>query len=135
MINKYGYKTQMQLDFKESIEKIKEELSKEGFGVLTEIDVKLTLNEKLGVDFSNYVILGACNPSLAHKALELEYEIGLLLPCNVIVYESDRGVFASAIMPSVAMGFIENEALKDLAKEVEQKLKRMIDCAGGDSFD
>jgi uncharacterized protein (DUF302 family) len=123
----YGYKKEVNLNFEKSVEKIKEELAIEGFGILTQIDVKATLKKKLNVDFEKYVILGACNPPFAHKALLAERDIGLLLPCNVIVYEQDAKVFVSAIVPSVAMGMVENEALGEIAKEVEDKLKKVVD--------
>ena len=99
----------------------------EGFGVLTEIDVKATLKQKLDVDYGNYVILGACNPTFAHQALQAEKDIGLLLPCNVIVYDEDGGTFVSAIVPTVAMGMVSNDALGTVAAQVEEKLKRVID--------
>ncbi len=123
----YSYKKQISLPFSEAVEKTKEELKKEGFGVLTEIDVKATMKKKLDVDYENYIILGACNPAFAHKALQAEKEIGLLLPCNVIVYEDKGDVFVSAIVPSVAMGMVENSSLPEIAKEVEEKLKKAID--------
>jgi len=123
---KYGYTKQIKLSFDKAIEKVKEELSKEGFGILTEINVKETLKKKLDVDFDNYVILGACNPSFAYKALQAEQEIGLLLPCNVIVYEKDGEVFVSGIMPTVAMGMVENEKLSFLSGEVEEKIKKVV---------
>jgi uncharacterized protein (DUF302 family) len=123
---KYGYSTQLNLPFVEAVKRLKEELSKEGFGVLTEIDVKATLKEKLDIDYSNYLILGACNPHFAYKALQAEKEIGLLLPCNVIVYEKNNQVILSAILPSVAMGMINNLDLTDIATEVEEKLKKVI---------
>jgi len=123
----YSYKKQVSLPFSEAVEKTKEELKKEGFGVLTEIDVKATMKKKLDVDYENYIILGACNPAFAHKALQAEKEIGLLLPCNVIVYEDKGDVFVSAIVPSVAMGMVKNSSLPEIAREVEEKLKRAID--------
>ncbi len=123
----YSYKKQLDITFDDSIEKIKEALSIEGFGVLTEIDVKSTMKKKLELDYNNYIILGACNPEFAHKALQSEYEIGLMLPCNVIVYEKDSNVFVSVIMPTSAMGMVDNTELKDIAKEVEEKLKRVVD--------
>lgn len=122
----YGYRKKIELSFEEAVQKTKEELAKEKFGILTEIDVKSTLKKKLDVEFDNYLILGACNPPFAYKALQAEKEIGLMLPCNVIVYE-DQGVFVSAIIPSVAMGMIENPKLSEIALEVEKKLKRVID--------
>ncbi|RMF54622.1 DUF302 domain-containing protein [Candidatus Woesearchaeota archaeon] len=124
----YGYKKQVNLAYEKAVEKIKEELKKEGFGVLTEIDVKATLKKKLGVDFDNYIILGACNPPSAYKALQAEHDIGLMLPCNVIVYDKDGKTFASAVLPTAAMGMIENEKLSSIAQEVEEKLKRVIDA-------
>ena len=93
----YGYSKKLSLTFSEAVEKTRAELAKEGFGILTEIDVKATLKKKLNIDYENYIILGACNPPFAHKALEAEKEIGLLLPCNVIVYEDKGKVIASEI--------------------------------------
>jgi len=122
----YGYKIKSKHSYKETIEKTKSELMKEGFGVLTEIDVKETLKKKLDVDFENYIILGACNPSFALKALQAEHEIGLMLPCNVIVYDKDGDTFVSAILPATAMGMINNEELQAIAMQVEEKLKAVI---------
>lgn len=123
----YGYGKIVNLPFEEVVRKTKETLAQEGFGVLTEIDVKVTMKKKLGVDFDNYVILGACNPPFAHEALQMEKEIGLLLPCNVIVYEDTGSVHVSVIVPSVAMSIVENEDLVSIASEVEDKLKKVID--------
>ena len=125
---KYGYSKKVDLSFVDAIEATKEALTKEGFGVLTEIDVKATLRKKLDVHHDNYMILGACNPKLAHTALQAEKEIGLLLPCNVIVYEDDAGVHVSAIVPSVAMSMVDNEKLPAIAETVEAKLKNVIDA-------
>jgi uncharacterized protein (DUF302 family) len=116
------------MSYEEAVERITAALKGEGFGVLTEIDVQATLKAKLGVDFRRYVILGACNPPLAHRALSAEREIGLLLPCNVIVYEQDDGqTVVSALNPMVALGVVDNPALADVAAEVTQKLKGVID--------
>ena len=123
----YGYKKQVNLSYEEAIDRTIDGLNKEGFGVLTEIDVKATLKKKLDVDFDKYLILGACNPPMAYKALSLERDIGLMLPCNVIVYEKDNAVYVSAILPSVAMGMIKNDKLKCVAEEVEKKLKKVVD--------
>lgn len=123
----YGYKKQTPLPFSEAVLKTKTELAKEGFGILTEIDVTATLKKKLEVDYENYVILGACNPPFAYQALQAEKEVGLLLPCNVIVYEDGGATFVSAILPTVAMNAVGNTLLADLAKEVEEKLKKAID--------
>ncbi|MDP2815689.1 MAG: DUF302 domain-containing protein [Rectinemataceae bacterium] len=125
---KYYYKKQVSAPFSEAVEKTKAALAKEGFGVLTEIDVRATLKAKLDTEYDNYVILGACNPPLAHQALLAEKDIGLLLPCNVLVYEDVGNVFVSAIVPSVAMGFVNNEALTPIANEVDEKLKRVVDA-------
>ena len=124
---KYGYKREIPLPFAEAVLKTKDELSKEGFGVLTEIDVKATLKKKLDVDYENYIILGACNPPFALEALRAEKDIGLLLPCNIIVYEENGKTFVSAILPTVAMEMVENTSLADIAKIVEEKLKKVID--------
>lgn len=124
---KYGYKRKVTLSFADAVSKTKAELAKEGFGVLTEIDVKATLKKKLDVDYENYLILGACNPPFAFQALKSEKEIGLFLPCNVIVYEEDGEVFVSAVLPTVAMSMVENVALSGIAVEVEAKLKKVVD--------
>jgi uncharacterized protein (DUF302 family) len=123
----YGYKKQVNGSYEETVTKTKEELQKEGFGVLTEIDVKATLKKKLDVDFDKYIILGACNPPFAYQALQTEKDIGLLLPCNVIVYEADEKIYVSAIVPTVAMNMVENPGLENIAVEVENKLKKVID--------
>ncbi len=123
----YGHKRQVSISYEETIVRTKEELQKEGFGVLTEIDVKSTLKNKLDVDFDKYIILGACNPSFAYQALQTERDIGLLLPCNIIVYEEDEKTYVSAIVPSVAMNMVENPDLERIAKDVEKKLKKVIE--------
>jgi uncharacterized protein (DUF302 family) len=123
----YGYKKSLNISYEETIKKTKEELKKEGFGILTEIDVKETLKKKLNVDFNKYVILGACNPPFAYKSLQAELDIGLMLPCNVIVYEKENRIFVSAILPTVAMSMIENENLREIAEQVEEKLRKVID--------
>jgi len=123
---KYGHTKQLKISFDEAISRVKEELPKEGFGILTEIDVKATMKKKLDVDYDNYIILGACNPDFAHRALAVEKEVGLLLPCNVIVYEEGGDVFVSAIAPRRAMGVAENKELDGIAEEVDEKLKRVI---------
>jgi len=124
---KYGYTKKVPLSFNEVVEKVKGSLESEGFGVLTEIDVKATMKKKLNVEYENYLILGACNPEFAHKALQEEKEIGLLLPCNVIVYEDGGDVYVSAILPSVGMSMVSNSKLAEISVEVEQKLKNAID--------
>jgi uncharacterized protein (DUF302 family) len=123
----YGYKKRVNIGFEETVNRVREELAREGFGVLTEIDVKETLKKKLAVDYDKYIILGACNPPFAYQALQSEKDIGLLLPCNVIVYETEENTFVSAIVPTVAMSMVENEKLSEVAVQVEQKLKKVID--------
>ena len=124
---KYSYTKKVTLPFEEAVTKVKDALGAEGFGVLTEIDVKATMKKKLDVDYENYLILGACNPQFAHKALQAEKEIGLLLPCNVIVYEDNSDVYVSTILPSSAMSVVENDELAGISQEVEEKLKSVID--------
>ena len=123
----YSYKKQVELSFEEAVEKTREELKKEGFGILTEIDVKATLKKKLDVDYDDYIILGACNPAFAHKALQTEKEVGLMLPCNVIIHKQDDKVFVSSILPAKTMSIIDNSSLKAIAEEVEEKLKKVVD--------
>ena len=114
-------------DFNKSVEKVTTALKAEGFGVLTEIDIKDTLKKKLDVDFNNYKILGACNPPYAHKALLAENKIGTMLPCNVIVQELDSGdIEVSAVNPMASMQAVNNEDLKGIAEEITEKLKAVI---------
>ncbi len=114
--------------FDEAIEKVLEELKKEGFGVLTEIDVKETIKKKLGKDFRNYRILGACNPPFAYRALTAEDKIGTMLPCNVIVQELPDGtVEVAAIDPIASMQAVENPELEEIAVTIKEKLKKVVD--------
>lgn len=116
-------------NFEEAILNVTEALKVEGFGLLTEIDVKKTFKEKLNVDFKKYKILGVCNPHFAYKALSNEDKIGVFLPCNIIVEEHDSGeVEVSAVDPLASMGILNNENLTQIATEVQQKLKNIIDC-------
>jgi uncharacterized protein (DUF302 family) len=124
----YGFTKTIDLSYENALEKVTEELQKEGFGVLTEIDVKETLKKKLDVDFRRYKILGACNPPSAHKALQAEEQIGLMLPCNVIVYEGDSGkTIVAAIDPAASMMAVKNETLGELAVEIQAKLQKVIE--------
>ncbi len=123
---KYGFSKTVAYSFEEAIEKVTAELAKEGFGVLTTIDIQATLKKKLNVDFSRYTILGACNPPFAHKSLSAEIEIGLLLPCNVIIYEKDGSIAVSAFNPGIMESIIDNPALQPIANEVREKLERAI---------
>ena len=118
-------------NFEDIIQKVTEELKKEGFGILTEIDVKATLKKKLDVDFKNYKILGACNPPYAYKALQAEDKIGTMLPCNVIVTEQKNGkIEIAAVDPVASMQAIENPNLKEIADEIRKKLSKVIEAAG-----
>lgn len=122
----YGFSTAVPYDYDEAVRRTTAALASEGFGILTEIDVKATLKKKLDVDFARYVILGACNPPMAYRALQAETEIGLLLPCNVIVYETaDGGTTVSLINPMEAMGMVDNPNLHAVATEVTAKLRRV----------
>lgn len=124
----YYFSKTLDTTFEDAIEKTTEALKEEGFGVLTEIDIKATLKKKLDVDFKKYQILGACNPPLAHKALTAEGHIGLMLPCNVIVQEHDDGsVEVSAVDPVASMQAVENDELGDVAQKVRGLLKKVID--------
>ena len=117
------------INFEDAVEKVTAELKKEGFGVLTEIDLKTTLKKKLDVDFYNYRILGACNPPYAHKALMAENKIGTMLPCNVIVQERNPGeIEVSAVDPIASMQAIENPDLGQMAQEIRDKLQTVIEA-------
>lgn len=121
-------KTLTDISFDDAITKVTDELKKEGFGILTEIDVKETLKKKIDADINNYKILGACNPGFAHKAILAENKIGVFLPCNVIVKESGNGdIEISAVDPSASMSAVNNESLAGIAVEVRDKLKKVID--------
>ena len=122
----YGFSKTIDLGFDEAISKVTDELKKEGFGVLTTIDVKDTLKKKINVDFKKYTILGACNPQIAHKALQTEEELGLLLPCNVIVYEKDNKTTVSFFDPMIMTKLIDNKKMEPIAKEVKEKLQRVF---------
>lgn len=123
----YQYKKEVGISYQDAVAKAREELQKEGFGVLTEIDVKSTLKKKLDVDFDDYIILGACNPPMAYKALQAEQDLGLMLPCNLIVYSKNSKTFIAAIRPTVQMEKIGNPRLWEIAMQVEEKLKKVID--------
>ncbi len=123
----YYFSKTIEASFDEAVARVTEELKREGFGILTDIDVKGTLKKKLDVDFRNYRILGACNPPFAHRALQAEDKIGAMLPCNVIVQESGGKVEVAAIDPIASMQAVENPALQDLAEQIRAKLKKVID--------
>ena len=126
---RYGISTRVEMPYARAVERTREELAKEGFGVLSEIDIAAALKQKLGVDFRPYVILGACNPPLAHQALTAEPDIGLLLPCNLIVYAGEReGTSVVAAMdPIEALALTGNERIAPLAREVKARLQRVLE--------
>jgi len=128
-MNYYFSKSLVNITFDEAIQKVTESLKEEGFGILTEIDIKATLKKKLDVDFYNYKILGACNPPFAYKALLAEDKIGAMLPCNVIVQEKESGqVEVSAVDPAASMQAIENDELITIANEIRARLQKVINA-------
>ena len=133
MEKRYGFERRLAATtFDQAVEKVTAELEKEGFGILTEIDVKATLRKKLDIDFRRYVILGACSPGLAHRALAAEPQIGLLLPCNVVVQEApEDGVVVSIADPRAMFAMVDNPAVAPVAAEAEERLRRVIEAVGG----
>ncbi len=128
----YALSRTVDLSYEEAEERIREELEKEGFGILTEIDVKATLKKKLDVDFQPYIILGACNPPLAHQALTAEPAVGLLLPCNVVVRRTEGGeTIVEAMDPIPVLGIADNEELRSLGEDVRERLERALDRVAG----
>ncbi len=126
--HRYGYRREVAIDFEKAVARVYETLKAEGFGVLAEIDMQEKFKEKLGVDFRRYVILGACNPPLAHEAVGSDLEVGLLLPCNVIVYENDGGAVVSAIDAERLLSVTGNEEMAPMAALVNEKLRRAVDA-------
>ena len=124
---RYGMRVELPVSYEDAIERTTAALKTEGFGVLTTIDVKQTIKQKLDRDFRKYAILGACNPPIAFQALSAETDLGLLLPCNLIVYETDPGrSVVAAVAPLVTMGHVGNEALAPLGQQVDAKLRRVL---------
>ncbi len=126
-----GFQSTLDLPYETVLEKVTEALKAEGFGVLTSIDVKETMKKKLNADFRKYAILGACNPPLAHKALSARPEVGLLLPCNVIVYEEGDATVVNIIDPLSMTNFVQDPALEAVAEEARQRLKRVSEVIQG----
>ncbi|MEP7336984.1 MAG: DUF302 domain-containing protein [Acidobacteriota bacterium] len=122
----YGFSHRLDLPFEQAVERARETLKAEGFGVISEVNLKEKLKEKLGVDFRDYIILGACNPTIAHQALQLEAALGLLLPCNVVVYEENGQSVVAAIDAVKMMSIVGNPKLEAAAVEVNEKLRRAI---------
>jgi uncharacterized protein (DUF302 family) len=130
---KYGFGTTIDLPYDAAVIRVRDALAAEGFGVLTEIDVAATLKKKLGVDFRPYIILGACNPALAHEALSSELEIGLLLPCNVVVHAADdeSGSVVSIMDPDAALALADNDAIAAVAADAKARLQRVLKTVRG----
>jgi uncharacterized protein (DUF302 family) len=125
---RYGMRTTVELPFELALDRTRKALAREGFGIISEIDMARTLKQKLDVIFRQYVILGACNPQLAHRALTIEHELGLLLPCNVVVYADDEqgNSVVAALDPVEAFGLSENEELRPFADEIRTRLERVL---------
>ncbi len=123
----YGFGTKVRLPFEDALQRVRALLQAEGFGVLTEIDVKATMWQKLGAEFRKYVILGACNPHLAHRAFAVQLEVGLLLPCNVVVYENNGGTVVSILDPVAALGIVRKDELRPIAEEARARLERVVE--------
>ncbi len=126
----FGYKKQVDLPYERAVAMVKEELAKEGFGVLTEVDVKAVLKKKLNVDYDNYIIMGACNPPFAYQALQVVKDVGLMMPCNVVVFDDNGKTFVECVMPTVLMNLVKNDKLKPVAEQIESKLKKVVDRIG-----
>lgn len=124
----YGMRRTLAANYADAVRQVKDSLKAQGFGVLTEIDMRVTLKEKLGAEIEPYLIIGACNPPLAHRALTAEPEIGLLLPCNVVVRESEGKVLVEAMDPAAAMGVVGNPAVLEVAQEAKARLQRALEA-------
>jgi uncharacterized protein (DUF302 family) len=126
----YGFGLKVNLPYAEAVERTKAALKEQGFGILTEVDIKQTMKEKQGIDFRPYVILGACNPPLAEQALTAELDLGLLLPCNVVVYETKGGSIVHAMDPEPVLGLVGNPRLEPIAHEVKARLQTALTNLG-----
>lgn len=126
MIN-YGFTKHLDLSFSETVDFVVDELKNEGFGVITTIDLQQKFKEKLGINHPKYIIIGACNPASAYQAISVEDHIGLLLPCNVIIFEKEDHTVLSIIRPTIATGMIKNDELNTIAASTEKKLKKVFD--------
>lgn len=124
----YGFTKEIDTSFEATVESVTNELKKEEFGILTQINVTEKFEEKLGIDFKKYIILGACNPPSAHEAILAEENIGLMLPCNVVIYEKQDKTVVSIIKPTVAMKMVANVELAEIAATIEKKLKNVFDA-------
>lgn len=131
-VRTYGFGTRVSAPYAEAVDQVRAALKEQGFGVLTEIDVRTTMREKLGYEFRPYVILGACNPPLAHRALSADLGVGLLLPCNVVVYDNGDGTSTvEALDPTAALGIVgDDPALAEVAREARVRLEAVVDRLG-----
>jgi len=135
-VKRYAFSTVLDTSYEDAISRVTDALKEEGFGVLTEIDVKATLKKKLDKEFRKYIILGACNPPYAYRSLEADLDVGLLLPCNVIVYETDdKKAYIAAINPVSALEIIQSQELRNIAEEVSEKLKRVVEIVNREARD
>jgi uncharacterized protein (DUF302 family) len=123
----YGYRREVDLPFTEAVQKAREEFKKEGFSIITEVDVRDTLKKKLNVEYDDYIILGACNPLFAYQALKIEKSVGIMMPCNVVVYVDKGKTVIVAAMPTTLMSLVQNDKLKATAKQIEAKIKKAVD--------
>lgn len=123
----YGFTKELDIDFESAVEMVREHLHSAGFGVLMTVDVKETFAEKLGIDFKKYIVLGACDPAIAHKAILAEECMGLMLLCTVVVYESHNRVVVTALRPTFAMQMIDNLDIKRIARDIERRLKDVLE--------
>ncbi len=128
---KISFGLDLDVPYDQALERVSTALKEQGFGVLTEIDVRQTMKQKLDVDFRPYKILGACNPPLAHRALSADLEIGLMLPCNVVVYQQDGGSRVEFLDPVAALGMVQNEQLEPVAREARERLAKVARALGG----
>jgi len=128
----YGYVSAVDVPFEDAVSRLEAGLQMEGFGVLCKIDIQAKLREKLGVEFPRYVILGACNPPLAHQALQEEINLGLLLPCNAVVYEREGRVWVGAVDAEKMLSVTGNAGMAPMAREVTERLRRAVNCVEGD---
>ena len=133
MFVEYGHVSTLSLPFEEAVARMEAGLKSEGFGVLCQIDIREKLNEKLGVDFPRYVILGACNPPLAHHALQKEINLGLLLPCNAVVYERDGKVYGGVVDATKMLSIVGNPEMESMARQVDERLRRVLNGVAGRS--
>ena len=132
MAEEIGFRARLAKPYDEAVAAVRVALKAHGFGVITEIDVRATVKEKLGKDFRPYTILGACNPALAHRALDSDLDVGLLLPCNVTVYEEDGGSVVTAVDPMVLVGLLRSETLREVAEEARRGLQSAMESLSGE---